>query len=324
MVKWNKITIDTTTDAVDAIAYQLGELGVLGGIEVIDHIPLTKAEMEEMYVDLLPDDIAPNDGTAKVICYVHEDTDIEDLIAKIGLTLQEVGQFLNIGEGTISLGETKDEDWVNNWKKYFKPFRLDDNIIIKPTWEVLDDQKEDDIVIEIDPGTAFGTGSHETTRLCIHQLKKHIKADTTLLDLGCGSGILSIIGVKLGVKSAVGTDIDPNAIRATKENCEINGLAEDQMTAYQANVLADDAEPVKEMIGYGKYDIVVANILADVIIPLCSIVTPFLKEDGLFITSGIINTMEDAVKEAMRANNMEILETNYMKDWVSITAKPIR
>jgi ribosomal protein L11 methyltransferase len=321
MEKWNKFTIDTTTEAVDAISYQLGEMGIQG-IEVIDHVPLSEEDRKTMYVDLLPDDIAPDDGTAKVVCYVDEDADVEALVADISVMMQELGQFLNVGDATISLGETKDEDWVNNWKKYFKPFRLDDNIIIKPTWEVLEDQKEDDIVVEIDPGTAFGTGSHETTKLCIHQLKKHIKEDTMLLDLGCGSGILSIIGLKLGVKQAVGTDIDPNAISATKENCEINGITKEQMTAYQGNLLTD--EEFCKSLGTGCYDIVVANILADVIIPLCGIVTPFLKEDGLFVTSGIINTKEADVVAAMTENHLEIIEINHMKDWVSITARPKR
>lgn len=321
MEKWNKITIDTTTQSVDSISYELSEMGITG-IEVIDHVPLTEEDRKEMYVDLLPDEIAPDDGTAKILCYVDEDADLEALVSDISVMLKELAVFFDIGAGTISLGETKDEDWVNNWKKYFKPFRLDDNIIIKPTWEVLEEKKDDDIVVEIDPGTAFGTGSHETTKLCIHQLKKHIQEDTTLLDLGCGSGILSIIGLKLGVKKAVGTDIDPNAIRATEENCEINHITEEQMTAYQGNLLEDEA--FCKMLGQGCYDIVVANILADVIIPLCGIVTPFLKEDGLFITSGIINTKEEDVKKAMEDNNLEILEINHMKDWVSITARPRR
>ena len=321
MEKWNKFTIDTTTEAVDAISYQLEELGI-SGIEIIDHVPLSEEDRKTMYVDLLPDDIAPNDGTAKIICYVDEDADVESLVSNIHVMLQNVSEFLDIGAGTVSLGETKDEDWVNNWKKYFKPFRLDDNIIIKPTWEVLKDQKDDDIVVEIDPGTAFGTGSHETTKLCIHQLKKNIKKDTTLLDLGCGSGILSIIALKLGVSKAVGTDIDPNAIRATEENCEINQISKEEMTAYQGNLLTD--EEFCKSLGLGCYDIVVANILADVIIPLCGIVTPFLKEDGIFITSGIINTKEADVVAAMQENNLEILEINHMKDWVSITARPMR
>lgn len=321
MEKWNKITIDTTTEAVDAISYQLEELGIKG-IEIIDHVPLSEDDRKTMYVDLLPDEIAPDDGTAKILCYIDDQADVESMMSDISVMLQDMSAFFNVGAATVSLSETKDEDWVNNWKKYFKPFRLDDHIIIKPTWEVLDDQKKDDIVVEIDPGTAFGTGSHETTKLCIHQLKKYIKEDTTLLDLGCGSGILSIIGIKLGVAKAVGTDIDINAISATKENCEINGITKEQMITYQGNLLTD--QEFCSMLGTGCYDIVVANILADVIIPLCEIVTPFLKEDGLFITSGIINTKEDDVVQAMKENHLEIIEINHMKDWVSITAKPAR
>lgn len=321
MKKWNKFTIDTTTEAVDAVSYRLSEMGI-EGIEVIDHVPLSEEDRKTMYVDLLPDEIAPDDGTAKVVCYVGEDADLETLVSEISVMMQELSQFFDVGKAEISLGETKDEDWVNNWKKYFKPFRLDDNIVIKPTWEVLKDQKQEDIIVEIDPGTAFGTGSHETTKLCIHQLKKYITKDTTLLDLGCGSGILSIIGLKLGVKRAVGTDIDPNAIRATEENCEINHVTKEQMIVYQGNLLTDTV--FCEKLGRGCYDIVVANILADVIIPLCRIVTPFLKEEGLFVTSGIIHTKENDVVKAMKENNLEIIEINHMKDWVSITAKPKR
>ena len=180
MEKWNKITIDTTTEAVDAISYQLEELGIKG-IEIIDHVPLSEEDRKTMYVDLLPDEIAPDDGTAKILCYIDDHADVESMMSDISVMLQDMSAYFNVGAATVSLSETKDEDWVNNWKKYFKPFRLDDHIIIKPTWEVLDDQKKDDIVVEIDPGTAFGTGSHETTKLCIHQLKKYIKEDTGIV-----------------------------------------------------------------------------------------------------------------------------------------------
>lgn len=318
-MKWRKLTIATTTQATDMISYELGELGV-EGIEVEDHVPLTEADRKTMYVDLLPDDIAPDDGTAKINCYIEFDQDIEVLSRKIKEKLQDISQFLDIGEGSITLDETEDKDWINNWKQYFKPFRLDDNIIIKPTWETLEQVNQDDLVIQIDPGTAFGTGSHETTKLCISQLKKYIKKDTHILDAGCGSGILSIIALKLGAKSAVGIDIDPNAIRATDENMKINAITEDQLHVIQGNILAD--KRFQQEIGYGCYDIVVANILADVICPLADIVTPHLKKDGIFITSGIINTKEHEVKQALLSNNFDIVETTYMGEWVSLTAKP--
>ena len=322
-MKWNKLTIETTTAAEDMLSYELSEMG-MEGVEIEDHVPLSEEDRKIMYVDLLPDEIAPDDGKARISCYVDEKEDLQAVIAKIKSKIEELAAFLPMGSGEITLGVTEEEDWINNWKVFFKPFRLDDNNVIKPTGETLDDKKDDDIVIEIDPGTAFGSGSHETTKLCISQLKKYIKKDTELLDVGTGSGILSIIGLKLGAHHAMATDIDPNAIRATEENFAINKVAE-CAEVQQVNILdKDEADRFYEKNDGKRYDVVVANILADVIIPLSGIVTPLLKEDGIFITSGIINTMEEAVKEAMLANNFEILEINHMKDWVSITAKPKR
>lgn len=272
-----------------------------------------------MYVDLLPDEIAPNDGTAKISCYIDPDEDIEALSMKISQMLKEVGQFLDVGAATLSFGETEDKDWINNWKQFFKPFRLDDSIIIKPTWETVNDRREGDIIVEIDPGTAFGTGSHETTRLCISQIKRFLKPGDKVLDLGCGSGILSIIALKLGAGKVVGTDIDPNAIIATKENLAVNHIEEGSMIPYEGNLLEDEA--LCEKIGEGQYDIVVANILADVIIPLSSIARRFMKEGAYFITSGIINTKEEEVKEAMVKNGFEIVDIISMGEWVSIVGR---
>lgn len=320
-MKWNKLTIETTTAAEDMLSYELQEMGI-EGVEIEDHVPLSEEDRKIMYVDLLPDEIAPDDGTAKISCYVDEKDDLDAVVAKIRDKIEELSAFMPMGTGKITFDVTEEEDWINNWKVFFKPFRLDDNIVIKPTWETLTDQKEDDIVIEIDPGTAFGSGSHETTKLCISQLKKYMKKDTELLDVGTGSGILSIIGLKLGAAHAVATDIDPNAIRATEENFEINHVSDGQAEVFQVNILDEkEAAGFYEKNGGKQYDIIVANILADVIIPLSGIVSPLLKEDGVFITSGIINTMEEAVKEAMLSNHFEILEINHMKDWVNITAK---
>lgn len=320
-MKWKKLTIETTTQATDMLSYELGEMGI-EGIEVEDHVPLSEDDRKTMYVDLLPDEIAPDDGTARISCYLDEDVDLKLLAKQIEEKLNEISAYLPVGTGKITFDETEDKDWINNWKQYFKPFRLDDNIVIKPTWETLEEVKADDIIIQIDPGTAFGTGSHETTKLCITQLKKHIKDDTKLLDAGCGSGILSIIALKLGVTYAVGLDIDPNAVSATKENMAINEITGQDLKVMLGNILEDDQ--LKEDIGYGCYDIIVANILADVICPLSAIVTPHLKPDGIFITSGIINTKEEEVKAALAANNFELMETTRMGDWVSITAKPKR
>lgn len=316
-MKWNKITIDTTVEATDMISYELNEMGI-EGIEVEDHVPLTEEERKKMYVDLLPDEIAPNDGTAKISCYIEPDKDMEALSIQIRDMLNDIGNYMDIGAGTLTFGETADKDWINNWKQFFKPFRLDDTIIIKPTWETLSEQKDGDIVVEIDPGTAFGTGSHETTRLCISQIKKYLKKGDALLDLGCGSGILSIIALKLGAGQVVGTDIDPNAIIATNENLMVNHIPEGAMLAYEGNLLED--EELCQRVGEGQYDIVVANILADVIIPLSSIARRFMKKGGYFITSGIINTKENEVKQAMLSNGFEIVDVVTMGEWVSIVA----
>lgn len=321
MKRWNKITIETTTAAEELLSYELEEMGI-EGVEVEDHVPLTEKERKEMYVDLLPDEIAPDDGTAKISCYVDVKEDLDQKLKMIKDKFEELSQFMPMGSGKITLDVTEEEDWINNWKVFFKPFRLDDNIVIKPTWETLKDQKPDDIVVEIDPGTAFGSGSHETTKLCINQLKKYIHPETQLLDVGTGSGILSIIGVKLGAKHAMATDIDPNAIRATQENLEINHVA-DKAEVHRVNILdPEEAKTFAEENQGRKYDVIVANILADVIIPLSGLVTPLLKDGGIFITSGIINTMEEPVKQAMLDNNFEILEVHHMKDWVSVTATP--
>ncbi len=315
---WNKITINTRTSAEDMISYELTELGACG-VEVEDHVSLTEEDMKVMYVDLLPDDIAPDDGTAKIHCYFDEEEDLEQITMKIQAMLHRLSEFMEIGEGTISFDKTKEEDWVNNWKKFFKPICLDEQIVIKPTWETLEDQTEDTVVVEIDPGTAFGTGSHETTKLCIQGMKPYIKEDTRILDVGCGSGILSIIALKLGAGHAVLTDIDPHAISASEENFEVNHIEEERFEIYRGNVL-DDPEFSKSL-GQKCYPLVVANILADVISPLIEMVDQFLTEDGVFVISGIIDTKEQEISEKLLNYGFEILETRRMKDWVSMTAK---
>lgn len=317
-MEWTKVIIDTTVEAVDSITWFLGEMEIYS-VEIEDHLPLTEEERREMYVDLLPDEIAPNDGKAKVSFYLEDDSNLDEIVKNVKEQLAELSTYMDIGSGEVTIDSTKEEDWVNNWKQYFKPFYVDDHIMVKPTWEVVENVPEGDLIVEIDPGTAFGTGSHETTKLCMRQLKKYVKEDTVLLDVGCGSAILSILGLKLGAKYAVDTDIDPNAVRAANENFEVNHLEEDQYKVLLGNILED--EQMRKDLGSECYDIVVANILADVIIPLSSLVPQFLKEDGVFISSGIINTKEEDVKQAILNAGMEIMEISHMGDWVSITAK---
>lgn len=318
---WTKLTIDTTVEAEDLISAFLDELGV-EGVMIEDNVPLTEEEKAQMFVDIPL--VGEDDGTAKVSCFVDDTFDIDSLRADIAKELTRLEEFIPVGAKTITLSSTEDKDWINNWKQYFKPFRLYDNIVIKPTWEELCDAKEDDIVVEIDPGIAFGTGSHETTRLCIGQLKKYLKEGDTVFDVGSGSGILSIISSFLGAGFVHGMDIDEIAVKASVENAQVNKLSEDKLVFSCGNLLDKDDKAGENAIrlNHGdKYDIVVANILADVIIPLSAVVTPYLKEDGYFITSGIIDMKEEAVRQALVDNGFDIIDIVHMNDWVSIIAK---
>lgn len=316
-MKWVKITVDTTTEAVDFISSLFDELG-LEGIEIEDKVPLTEEEKKQMFIDILPEP-EPDDGKAVVSSYVKEEDYQNSLKYDIEKGLDELRAFVDVGEGRVTISVRDDQDWVNNWKKYFKPFRVADDIVIKPTWETLEEENKDDLVIEIDPGTAFGTGAHETTRLCIESIRKHITKDASLLDVGCGSGILSIISIKLGAKAVSATDIDTEAIRATKENMEVNGIPEGAITTYNGNIIDDEA--LQEKVGYGCYDLVVANILADIIIPLSAEIGKHMKKDGLFVSSGIIDMKREEVREALLSNGFEIVEENTLKDWVSFVAR---
>lgn len=319
-MKWTKVTIETTTQATDMLSYVLDEYGV-EGIEVEDKIPLSEADKKAMFIDILPE-LPPDDGVAEISCYIDDKIDVKDLCRYISEQLEEMSAYMAVGTGKISLGETEDKDWINNWKEFFHPFRLEDNIVIQPTWTEIADAKEDDIVIHIDPGTAFGTGSHETTKLCISNLKKYIQTDgsTDVMDAGCGSGILSIIALKLGARKVYGIDIDELAVKASKENLALNDIPEEKYTIVQGNVI-EDKEFAQSVASIGKYDIVVANILADVIIPLSAEIRPFMKENGVFITSGIIDMKEQAVKDALLQNGFEIIDVTHMGEWVSIVAK---
>ncbi|MBE5940467.1 MAG: 50S ribosomal protein L11 methyltransferase [Lachnospiraceae bacterium] len=324
-MKWNKYVISTTTEAVDLISAMLMEKGI-DGIEINDNIQLSEKERKEMYIDFLPE-LPPDMGLATVTFYTEdmsEDTsecDEEQLISDIKNELESLSAFVNIGAGSIDKTETEDKDWINNWKAFFKAFTVDD-IVIKPTWEPIKPEYDGKILIEIDPGTAFGTGMHETTQLVIRQMKKYITDDTVVLDAGCGSGILSIIGAKLGAKSCTCVDIDVNATDATVENMKVNGVDDGFYKVITGNVLEDDK--ICDEIGYDCYDMVVANILADVVIPLTAKVPAQLKKGGIYITSGIINTKEEEVVKTIEENPyFEIIEITRQNDWSSVTARRV-
>jgi ribosomal protein L11 methyltransferase len=316
-MKWIKFSLSTTTQAVDLVSNMLNELGI-EGIQIEDQVPISEEDKKAMFIDILPE-LGPDDGIAIVSSYLKPEWDIPVLIETVKKGLKDLEVFVDVGSASITLVETDDKDWINNWKAFFKPFRVAEDIVIKPTWEKIDEVRENDLIIEIDPGTAFGTGSHETTKLGILGLRKYITADTKLLDVGCGSGILSIIGLKLGAKFAVGTDIDSAALIATSENVQVNGITSETFTSYFGDIIKDKG--LQKEIGLNQYDIAVANILADVIIPLSAEIGKLLKPNGLFISSGIIEGMKDQVLEAILSNGFEIIETNQMKDWVSFVAR---
>ena len=315
-MKWNKFRLKTTTEAEDIVSSMLADLGI-EGVEIEDKIPLTESDKEQMFVDILPE-IEADDGVAYLSFYLEEDEDKEKVLANVKKELEEMSAYVNVGACEIEESQTEDVDWVNNWKQYFHQFYIDDILVI-PSWENVEAKDSDKMVIHIDPGTAFGTGMHETTQLCIRQLKKYVTEDTEILDVGCGSGILGMLALKFGAKHSVGTDLDPCAIDATYENMDNNGISRDQYEVMIGNIIDDKA--VQDKVGYEKYDIVAANILADVLVPLTPVIIHQMKKGGIYITSGIIEDKEDVVVEAVKEAGQEVLEVNHQGEWVSVTAR---
>ena len=326
-MKWMKFRVKTITEAEDIIISALYDIG-LEGAQIEDKVPLTALEKEQMFVDILPDE-PEDDGIAFLSFFVEEkedgslnvngmSTDRETIVAQIEQELDELRFFMEIGEGSISVTETEDIDWVNNWKQYFHQFYIDDLLVI-PSWEEVKEEDRDKKILHIDPGTAFGTGMHETTQLCIRQIKKYLTPETEILDVGTGSGILAIYALMYGAKHAVGTDLDPCAVEATSQNMEANGISEGSFQMMIGNIITD--KEVQDRVGYERYDIVVANILADVLVPLTPVIVHQMKKGGIYITSGIINTKEETVRKAVEAAGLEIVEVTYQGEWVSVTAR---
>lgn len=326
-MKWTKFYIKTITEAEDVIIASLYDLG-LEGAQIEDKVPLTQSEKEQMFVDILPS-FKEDDGVAYLSFFVEmdesgtlllqgEETDADSILAMVTEELEYLKSFMDIGEGTVTVDETEDIDWINNWKEFFHQFYIDDLLVI-PSWEEVKEEDKGKMILHIDPGTAFGTGMHETTQLCIRQLKKYITEDTVLLDVGTGSGILAILALMFGAKRAVGTDLDICAIDATKENIVANGIDPDKFEVMIGNIISE--KEVQDKVGYECYDIVVANILADVLVPLTPVIVNQLKKGGVYITSGIIDDKEETVVEAVKAAGLEVLEVTYQGEWVSVTAR---
>ena len=315
-MKWNKFTLKTRSKVEDIVISTLADVGI-EGVEIQDKQPLTESDKQQMFVDIMPD-IPDDDGIAYLNFYLDVDEDKEKVLADVRAALAEMQEFLDLGECTITESETEDKDWINNWKQYFHQFYVDD-ILIVPSWEEVKAEDKDKMILHIDPGTAFGTGMHETTQLVIRQLKKYVTPDTEMLDVGTGSGILGIVALKLGAKHVLGTDLDPCAVPAVAENKEANQIVDETFDMVIGNIIDDKA--IQDQAGYEKYDIVTANILADVLIPLTPVIVNQMKKGAYYITSGILDVKEEVVVEAVKAAGLTVVEVTHQGEWVSVTAR---
>ena len=315
-MKWNRFTVKTKTEAEDIVISTLAEVGI-EGVEIQDKQPLTEEDKAQMFVDIMPEGPA-DDGVAYLKFYLEEDADKEAILKDVREALDVLKNFMDIGEATIEESQTEDKDWINNWKQYFHQFYVDD-ILIVPSWEEVKAEDKDKMILHIDPGTAFGTGMHETTQLVIRQLKKYVTPDTEMLDVGTGSGILGIVALKLGEKHVLGTDLDPCAVPAVAENKEANQIVDETFDMVIGNIIDDKA--IQDQAGYEKYDIVTANILADVLIPLTPVIVNQLKKGAYYITSGILDVKEEVVVEAVKAAGLTVVEVTHQGEWVSVTAR---
>ena len=315
-MKWNRFTVKTKTEAEDIVISTLAEVGI-EGVEIQDKQPLTEEDKAQMFVDIMPEGPS-DDGIAYLNFYLEEDADKEAILKDVREALDDLKNFMDIGEATIEESQTEDKDWINNWKQYFHQFYVDDILII-PSWEKVKTEDRDKMILHIDPGTAFGTGMHETTQLVIRQLKKYVTPDTEMLDVGTGSGILGIVALKLGAKHVLGTDLDPCAIPAVAENKEANQIADESFDMVIGNIIDDKA--IQDQAGYEKYDIVTANILADVLIPLTPVIVNQMKKGAYYITSGILDVKEEVVVEAVKAAGLTVVEVTHQGEWVSVTER---
>jgi len=321
-MRWLQFKIKTTTEAEDLLISELYDAGYEGA-QIEDHIQLTPLEKEQMFVDILPE-TGEDDGTALVSVFV-ELKDGEDAVAlkkehtnAIRSVIDAAREYgIDLGDGSISVTETEDLDWINNWKNFFHQFTIDDLLVI-PSWEEVQPEDRDKMILHIDPGTAFGTGMHETTQLCIRQLRKYINKETKLLDVGTGSGILGILSLMYGAASVTGTDLDPCAVPAVADNLAKNGVDAGKFHLIIGNIIDDPA--VQEEAG-GDYDIAVANILANVLVPLTPEIPKHLKPGGIFITSGIIEGKETEVADAMRAAGFTVIDTTAQGEWRCVVGR---
>jgi ribosomal protein L11 methyltransferase len=306
---WVEVTIITSSEAVEAVSEMLNNTGV-SGVSILDPADMIYRRDHTTDWDYFDETIINTDNEVVVKGYYKKDEKFDENFEKITIGVNKLPEFgLDKGLGSVTWNNVKEEDWENNWKKYYKPTKVGEKIVIKPIWE---DYKKnyDEIIVELDPGMAFGTGTHETTRMCIKALERHVKADSTIFDIGTGSGILSITAAKLGAEKVIGVDLDPVAVESAKQNVSYNDVNNIEI------LYGDLMEVVK-----GKASIVIANIMADIIMFLTEGVKPFIVEGGYFISSGIILSKKDEVLNKLTSCGFAIEEINIEGEWVCIVAK---
>ena len=313
-MEWKRFTIHTTEEAEEPVTALLAELGI-EAVEVTDKRPFSAEESGGLYGDVVPE-MPEDDHLAELSFYMEKDADCDSLLKELRSRLEALRNTMDIGSGRIEESVTREEDWINNWKDYFHSFRVDD-ILIRPSWESDKTEAGDaSMVLEIDPGTAFGTGAHESTQLAIRALRKYLKSGDSFLDIGTGSGILGIIALKSGASEVFGTDLDPNTLPAIEENLEANGLSDSNFVRVLGNIADDQA--VREAAGFAHYDVVAANIIAEILSEITPQVPAHLKEGGYYITSGILEGHENIVISAAEKAGLRVTEINRLGEWMSI------
>lgn len=322
-MNWAEVSIYTTTNGIEIINGALLKFGINDAVIEDAGVFEDFLNSDTLNWDYYDKELAGMKNCESCIkIYLADNSQGMELFRKVEKYIEDLkkeNNEIDMGRLEISTRILNDEDWANNWKKYFKPFSVSNKIIIKPSWEELEDSAEGKIILNIDPGMSFGTGQHHTTRLCIEQIIKHLNAGDEVLDMGCGSGILSIASLLLGAVKATGVDIDENAVRIAKENAELNNIYEDRLSVFCGDVTDD--KNLQDSIGYNKYDILEINIIAQIIMGMSATFPKFLKNGGHVIASGIIKKYVDDVVENFKSLGFEILEINDSEEWVCVTAQ---
>ncbi|WP_368254746.1 50S ribosomal protein L11 methyltransferase [Clostridium paraputrificum] len=307
---WIEVRVITKSEALEPISGIFYGLDCKG-VAIEDPEDILGREQGPLTWDFVDINVLEHKGKFAVVKgYFSEEDNIDEIIAYINKKVEEIKSLgIDVGEGKVEFEKMYEEDWANNWKKYYKPSKVGEKIVVKPIWEEYE-AKDEELVVELDPGMAFGTGEHETTRMCIQALEKYVQKDSTVFDVGCGSGILAIAAAKLGAKLAVGVDLDPVAVESAKENVGFNNI--DNIEILHGNLI--------EVID-GKADIVVANIIAEIICILTEDVSRVIKPNGYFITSGIIHDRVEMVTNKLEECGFEVVKVNKDGEWNCIIAK---